>query len=276
MQQFLTTLTMKYRTKSTLLWILAFFLMAASAIYQRSTGPTYPKKGKVTINQQEIKYKLLRTWEGETEAAIKIEVADNSITGNYKFKRFKSHDEWYEKPLVREGNNLVGSLPNLPPAGKMMYEVTLSDGQQQFKLRDESVVLRYKGAVPMFVLIPHIIFIFMAMMFSTRTGMEAIIKGKNLVSYSLWTVILFAFAGMFLGPVVQKYAFDAYWTGWPFGTDLTDNKTLAAMVLWVVAYFQVRKSPNKWGWVLAASILLFVVYLIPHSMLGSEIDYTKQ
>jgi len=276
LQQFLTTLTMKYRTKSTLLWILAFFLMAASAIYQRSTGPTYPKKGKVTINQQEIKYKLLRTWEGETEAAIKIEVADNSITGNYKFKRFKSHDEWYEKPLVREGNNLVGSLPNLPPAGKMMYEVTLSDGQQQFKLRDESVVLRYKGAVPMFVLIPHIIFIFMAMMFSTRTGMEAIIKGKNLVSYSLWTVILFAFAGMFLGPVVQKYAFDAYWTGWPFGTDLTDNKTLAAMVLWVVAYFQVRKSPNKWGWVLAASILLFVVYLIPHSMFGSEIDYTKQ
>jgi len=276
LQQFLTTLTMKYRTKSTLLWILAFFLMAASAIYQRSTGPTYPKKGKVTINQQEIKYKLLRTWEGETEAAIKIEVADNSITGNYKFKRFKSHDEWNEKPLVREGNNLVGSLPNLPPAGKMMYEVTLSDGQQQFKLRDESVVLRYKGAVPMFVLIPHIIFIFMAMMFSTRTGMEAIIKGKNLVSYSLWTVILFAFAGMFLGPVVQKYAFDAYWTGWPFGTDLTDNKTLAAMVLWVVAYFQVRKSPNKWGWVLAASILLFVVYLIPHSMLGSEIDYTKQ
>ena len=276
MQQFLTTLTMKYRTKSTLLWILAFFLMAASAIYQRSTGPTYPKKGKVTINQQEIKYKLLRTWEGDTEAAIKIEVADNSITGNYKFKRFKSHDEWNEKPLVREGNNLVGSLPNLPPAGKMMYEVTLSDGQQQFKLRDESVVLRYKGAVPMFVLIPHIIFIFMAMMFSTRTGMEAIIKGKNLVSYSLWTVILFAFAGMFLGPVVQKYAFDAYWTGWPFGTDLTDNKTLAALVLWVVAYFQVRKSPNKWGWVLAASILLFVVYLIPHSMLGSEIDYTKQ
>jgi len=276
LQQFLTTLIMKYRTKSTLLWILAFFLMAASAIYQRSTGPTYPKKGKVTINQQEIKYKLLRTWEGETEAAIKIEVADNSITGNYKFKRFKSHDEWTEKPLVREGNNLVGSLPNLPPAGKMMYEVTLSDGQQQFKLRDESVVLRYKGAVPMFVLIPHIIFIFMAMMFSTRTGMEAIIKGKNLVSYSLWTVILFAFAGMFLGPVVQKYAFDAYWTGWPFGTDLTDNKTLAALVLWVVAYFQVRKSPNKWGWVLAASVLLFVVYLIPHSMFGSEIDYTKQ
>lgn len=267
---------MKYRTKSTLLWILAFFLMAASAVYQRSTGPTYPKKGKVTINNQEIKYKLLRTWEGETEAAIKIEVADKSITGAYRFKKYKSHDEWTEKPMVREAGNLVALLPNLPPAGKMMYEVTLSDRQQQIKLRDESVVLRYKGAVPMFVLIPHIIFIFMAMMFSTRAGMEAIIKGKNLVNYSLWTVILFAFAGMFLGPVVQKYAFDAYWTGWPFGTDLTDNKTLAALVLWVVAYFQVRKSPNKWGWVLAASVLLFVVYLIPHSMFGSEIDYTKQ
>lgn len=267
---------MKYRTKSILLWILSFFLMAASAIYQKYTGPTYPTRGKVTINQQEIKYKLLRTWGGDTDAAIKIKVDDNNITGTYKFKRFKSHDEWTEKPLVREDGFLTAFLPNLPPAGKMMYKVVLSNGENQFQLQEQPVVLRYKGEVPMYVLIPHIIFIFLAMMFSTRAGMEALIKGKNIVNYALWTVILLAFAGLFLGPVVQKFAFDAYWTGWPFGGDLTDNKTLAAFILWVVAYFQVRKSPKKWGWVLAASILLFIIYLIPHSMLGSEIDYTKQ
>lgn len=272
---------MEYRIKSILLWILAFFLMAASAVYQRSTGPTYPKKGSVTLNNQEVKYKLLRTWEGETEAAIKIEVADNSITGVYRFKKYKSHDEWTEKPMVREGENLVALLPNLPPAGKMMYEVTLSDRQQQIKLREEPLVLRYKGAVPMFILLPHIIMIFLAMMFSTRAGMEAIIKGKNMVTYTIWTVILFAIAGLLLGPLMQKYAFDVYWTGWPFKGftnfgDMTDNKTLAAFILWVVALLQVRKNPKKWGWVLAASILMFVIYLIPHSIMGSEIDYTKQ
>jgi len=267
---------MKYRTKSLLLWVLAFFLMAASAIYQKYTGPTYPTRGKVTINQQEIKYKLLRTWGGTTEAAIKIEVGENSIEGSYKFRKYKSNEDWAAKPMIREGKNLIAYLPNLEPAGKMMYEIMLNDGEKQFKLQETPTVLRYKGEVPMYVLIPHIIFIFLAMMFSTRAGMEALIKGKNIVNYALWTVILLAFAGLFLGPVVQKFAFDAYWTGWPFGGDLTDNKTLAAFILWVVAFFQIRKSPGKWGWVLAASILLFIIYLIPHSMLGSEIDYTKQ
>jgi len=267
---------MTYNAKSTWLWILAFILMAASAVYQKYTGPTYPTRGKVTINQQEIKYKLLRTWGGETDAAVKIKVTDNTINGLYQYKRYKSHDEWTEKPLVREGDYLIAYLPNLPPAGKMMYNITLTDGGKQFKLQENPVVLRYKGEVPLFVLIPHILLIFLAMMFSTRTGMEAIIKGKNMVRYSLYTIILFAVAGLFLGPLVQKYAFDAYWTGWPFGKDLTDNKTLAAFILWVVAYFQVRKSQKKWGWVLAASLLLFFIYLIPHSMFGSEIDYTKQ
>jgi hypothetical protein len=267
---------MTYYAKSTWLWILAFFLMAASAVYQKYTGPTYPKRGTITINQQEIKYKLLRTWGGETDAAVKIKITDNTIGGLYQYKRYKSHDEWTEKPLVREGEYLIAYLPNLPAAGKMMYDITLTDGEKQFKLQENPVVLRYKGEVPLYVLIPHILLIFLAMMFSTRTGMEAIIKGKNMVRYSLYTIILFAVAGLFLGPLVQKFAFDAFWTGWPFGKDLNDNKTLAAFVLWVVAYFQVKKNPKKWGWVLAASVLLFFIYLIPHSMFGSEIDYTKQ
>jgi di/tricarboxylate transporter len=128
----------------------------------------------------------------------------------------------------------------------------------------------------MSVLIPHIIIIFLAMMFSMRAMFEAFIKGKNLVKYSMWTVILLTVGGMIFGPIVQKYAFDAYWTGWPFGGDLTDNKTLVSFVLWVVAYFMVRKNPKRRGWVIAAAIVLLLIYLIPHSMFGSEIDYTQQ
>jgi hypothetical protein len=81
--------------------------------------------------------------------------------------------------------------------------------------------------------------------------------------------------GLILGPIVQKYAFDAYWTGWPFGHDLTDNKTAVSFILWVLAYFIIRRNPQKRGWVLAACILQLAVYLIPHSMFGSEIDFTQ-
>jgi hypothetical protein len=47
---------------------------------------------------------------------------------------------------------------------------------------------------------------------------------------------------MILGPVVQKFAFGEYWTGFPFGTDLTDNKTLIAFIGWIIALVAVFKS----------------------------------
>jgi len=75
---------------------------------------------------------------------------------------------------------------------------------------------------------------------------------------------------MILGPIVQKYAFGDLWTGFPFGYDLTDNKVLIAVVFWVAAFFLKKKS--KW-WVLAAAVIMLIIYLIPHSVLGSELDY---
>lgn len=250
--------------------------MAGAAIYQRMTGPTYPARGTVTIDNQKIKFRLIRTWEGQTDARVTVEISDEAVKGKYMFKRYKSFDDWSEKSLKREGDELVAYLPGQPPAGKVMYRIFLKKGGEEVALTEDPLILRYKGVVPQSVLIPHIIIIFLAMMFSTRTGFEAIIRGKNLVPYSLWTVILLAVGGMIFGPIVQKYAFDAYWTGWPMGQDLTDNKTLASFILWVAAYFQVRRNPNKRGWVIAAAIVLLLIYLIPHSMFGSEIDYTQE
>ena len=267
---------MNYFTKSLLLWVLAFVVMLVSGYYQKTTGPTYPKSGKIVLDNETVEYELIRSWDTGTGAQIKIEVKDRNVTGKYRYRRYRSHDEWSEQPMVREDDELIAVLPPLDAAGKMMYEIYLGTGGDFTKLTDEPVVLRYKGAVPWFILIPHIIIIFIAMMFSVRTLFEALIKGKNLVRYAFWTMLLLTVGGMIFGPIVQKYAFDAYWTGWPFGHDLTDNKMFVGFIMWIIAYFKVRKNPEKRGWVIAAALVLFVVYLIPHSMFGSEIDYTKQ
>jgi hypothetical protein len=240
------------------------------------TGPTYPASGKVEIAGEKIKYKLIRTWEGDTDAEVTIEVENTSIEGKYRYRRFKSFDDWTEKPMQRRGSELVATLPNQPPAGKVEFQILLGENNNFVSLEKKPLILRYKGVVPLFVLIPHIITIFLAMMFSLRTGFEALIHGRNLVNQAMWTLIFLTIGGMILGPIVQKYAFDAYWTGWPIGTDLTDNKTAAAFIMWIVAYFRVRNNPNQRGWVIAAALVLLAVYLIPHSMLGSEIDYTQE
>ena len=105
--------------------------------------------------------------------------------------------------------------------------------------------------------------------------------GDNVLNLSYFTLAFFAIGGLILGPIVQKYAFGAFWTGWPFGKtilhfgDLTDNKTLASILIWVIAIFRMRKHPNQTWWAWLATVVMIIVYLIPHSMLGSEIDYTE-
>ncbi|MCK4406396.1 MAG: hypothetical protein KAV44_01845, partial [Bacteroidales bacterium] len=89
------------------------------------------------------------------------------------------------------------------------------------------------------------------------------------------TTICLFIGGLILGPIVQKFAFDAFWTGWPWGHDLTDNKTIVAFIFWLIALIRLIKNKEKSGWALVASIVLLVIYLIPHSVLGSEIDYTQ-
>ena len=79
--------------------------------------------------------------------------------------------------------------------------------------------------------------------------------------------------GLLLGPLVQHYAFDAWWTGWPFASDLTDNKTAIMFLAWVIAAVAVRKFPQPKFWVAGAAIVTFIVFLIPHSMFGSELKY---
>jgi amino acid permease len=83
---------------------------------------------------------------------------------------------------------------------------------------------------------------------------------------------------MILGPFVQKFAFGEYWTGFPWGYDLTDNKTLIMWVAWILAVLVLGGKTRKIGAmarlaVLIAAFVMTVVYLIPHSMRGSELNY---
>jgi hypothetical protein len=86
--------------------------------------------------------------------------------------------------------------------------------------------------------------------------------------------------GMILGPIVQKYAFGAYWTGFPLGGDWTDNKMLVMWIVWIVACVVLgfgARPERKAGRlvVLLAALVMTTVYLIPHSARGSELDYSK-
>jgi hypothetical protein len=257
------------------LWALAFTLVAIAAIYQTVTGPTYPVRGKIKIGANEIQFSLSRSHGGAGDAEVRLPAPDARIGGIIETRRFPSNDPWERHDLERQGDDLVGRIPHQPPAGKVMYRIYLYGGASPNWLTPEPVTIRFKGDVPAAILIPHIVLMFLAMLFSTRAGLEALLKRPQVLRLSLWTVISLALGGLVLGPVVQKLAFGAYWTGWPLGRDVTDSKTVAAFAFWVLALWRLRKRPNANVWAVVASAVLLLVYTIPHSVLGSQLDYTQ-
>ncbi|MBC8213824.1 MAG: hypothetical protein ISR90_02850 [Candidatus Marinimicrobia bacterium] len=256
---------------SAILWILAIIFTLSFVVYQKKTGPTYPVSGTKKISGHSISYKLLRSEDVNKDVGVEVSIADSSFAGFIRHKRFRSHDNWEDIPMVWANGKLAGTLPALSElAGKRIYEVFINNQS----LTEEPVIIRFKGHVPLYILIPHILFMFTAMLLSTRTGFEALFRNISTYKMAYITTVSLFIGGIVLGPIVQKFAFDAFWTGWPWGHDLTDNKTIVAMIMWVIAFVRLRKNPQSRWVVLTATIVLIAIYLIPHSALGSEFDYT--
>ena len=262
-------------------WILAVILTLASVVYQLVTGPTHPINGKAIIAGETIKYKLLRTWEGTTDAEIKLTCPDK-ISGSIQWKRFGTTDDYRIDRMEYDGKQLIARLPHQPPAGKLEYYVVLRGESSEVKLppNDRPAIIRFHGLVPRWVLIPHILLMFTAMLFAIRVLIDTIKPMGLFVRYSWLTFYTLTVGGMCFGMFMQRYAFGQFWTGIPFGFDLTDNKTLIAWVAWIVALYFMTFAKNtsesrKRLAAFIASLIMMIIFLIPHSLCGSQLDYSK-
>ncbi len=271
--------------KKIVLWVLAVLMAAAAMIYQRSTGPTYEFKGYLDNNGEKLKYELLRSQETTEGAKIILpyfEGADYQATLN--FKRFQTKDEFSSLEFgMDKDKQFMAQLPIQPAAGKMEYFISGSIDGKEFNIPEkgeENIVLRYKDPVSDMILVPHVVMMIIVIIFGIRAGLSAIFDDGGLRK---WTVVAFSamtLGGMILGPLVQKSAFGEYWTGFPYGGDFTDNKMLLMWVAWALALAIIGFKPKKnetisRGAVLLGAVVMTVVYLIPHSMGGSTLDYDK-
>ena len=281
---------MRKRNKNILIWLLAIIITISAAVYQRITGPTYPARAELTANGKLYKLKLVRSLGTDEKPFVRLAVYDTTISAKLFYKRFKTSEPYTESnfrymviPIhsfimnkifgLNEIKGFFASLPVQPPAGKLQYYIEITDNNGTLTLfKNNPVVVRFKGPVPGLILTPHILLMFLAMLFSTAAGIMSLYKHPSYKKFSLLTLILLTAGGMILGPVVQHYAFGEFWTGIPFGWDLTDNKTLIAFIFWIIAVVVNRKKERPLYSALAALVLL-LVYSIPHSMFGSELDY---
>ena len=262
------------------LWLAAFLIMAGAAVWQRLTGPTHPRRGHTEVAGQDVRWRLLRSSTSGEPFMVAVP-APPGVQGVAHYRRYPTAEPFREVAMTRESGSLVALLPTQPPAGKLEYFLTLGAGPDIVQIPDrEPIVMRFKGDVPAGVLVPHVVAMFFGMMVGVRTALAAAFGRPEAGRYAWVTVVFIGIGGLVLGPIVQMHAFGAYWTGWPFGEDLTDNKTLAMWLAWVVAVWvlsrrrEAKDRVARLAVALAAAVMI-AVYLVPHSLRGSQLDYGR-
>ncbi len=262
--------------RSVLLWTLAVVLTMASAVYQRMTGPTYPVRFKGELGGVSVKGKLLRTQTIGDDLPVTIRVQGaGEVGGVVSWRRFPTQDAWQEIPLRREGDRW---WPRCRRRRRWPARSSTTCGSRAAarlcSVPDgEAAIARFKGEIPLAVLLVHVLVMFLGMAWSLRTGFEALARGPNLPRLAVTTLVILAIGGLILGPLLQKYAFGVYWAGWPLGEDLTDNKLAVAVLAWALAVWRLRRGATGRGWAVAAMVVTFVIFMIPHSRHGSTLNY---
>ena len=265
------------------LWSVAILLTLAFLVWQKMSGPTYPVRAVLQLEGVRIPVELVRSGVIDQDLPVKVEVigagkAGKDVSGRVVWRRYPTDDPWQTLPLEFKDGFLTGGLPPQPMAGKLEYRLEVTVGQSTGVVPgDGHAVARFKGPVPGLVLIFHVTFLVLGFLFSTAAGLEGLTKGPGLRTYSRLALGFLVVGGLMLGPIVQKYAFDAFWTGWPFGQDWTDNKLAVGALLWLVAVWRTREAapghPRGRWYAVLAMVVIFVIFAIPHSIHGSTYDY---
>lgn len=269
---------MNQRATTLLLWTLSVLIMMGAATWQRMTGPTHPRRGETTIEgQPTIHWRLFRSGTSGEPFMVSIPAVER-MQGYVDYRRYPTNEPFDSLPMERKGDAFVALLPSQPPAGKLEYRVRLSTlAGSIFITGDEPVVMRFKGDVPAGILIPHIVLMFFAMMIGVRAALAAAAGRPESKRYAWVALMGITLGGLVLGPIVQKFAFGKYWTGWPFGGDLTDNKTAAMWLAWLIAVIVLARAPVERRatrlTVIVAALVTIAVYLVPHSLRGSQLEY---
>jgi hypothetical protein len=183
-----------------------------------------------------------------------------------------------EKHLEEFDQTLVFEIPHHPPMTRYFYRFEAQRGEEPKVLlareNGEPMMVKFKGIVPSWIWIPHVLAMFGGFFLLILSAFHALTLARDRYdggaakrwAWGAWIALFLG--GVPIGIAMNHYAFGVLWEAFPFGGDVTDNKTQVALLLWGIAALALTFRKGKRSGVMAviAAVLVLGIFLIPHSL----------
>jgi len=280
-----------------------FWRIATAAIFTLlmlafSRMTTAVRSTHETVNQQGIliHHNTVPKQVGDEVPLISAKVEGASeVRLVYKVGKGGEYQSIIMKPKPGEADVFEASIP-LHPKGSLAWyylEAVSRRGSDRVKvaLPEESsgqvdpIRLKFEGEVPAYIVIPHVLSIFAAIFFATLTLFTAVdlkrgrgALGKS-VKYCGITLALLFVGFIPFGWAMNYFAFGVLWEAFPFGRDVTDNKSQIMFLFWLITLILVKGT--LWGkgedknfisargystLVIVSFIATMIILAVPHSL----------
>ena len=249
--------------------MLTIVVVLGGLVYQRVTTPSYPLDVERIHEGRTIRASLGRSHFGAEDQRIVIEGTPPEWEGELLWRNVAEGGAYQHAPLRNLGAMTIASIPNQPRGQRVEYRIEFVIDEGLLRIpRLGTVITRFKGETPSWVVVGHVLLIYCALLFGTRAGLDAVNLGARGPFYAKLSLLSFILGGFLFGPLLKWYAYGRLWGGPPLGADSTDMKTLALVVAWTLpVVFRSIGRPAR-PWILLASLLGILAFLMPHTMLS--------
>jgi hypothetical protein len=164
------------------------------------------------------------------------------------------------------------ALPPLERGWAYRYFLTVESGSPRVRIPSEGELrARFEADVSGGLIVAHVVPTLAAvalLLAGFRAAIAELTGIQGGLRHRWWValaVVLFAAGAIAVGAVVSDRALGASWGGWPFGNDVTDTKSEAIVLYWIILLASTVRRPvlSRLG-TLAGTIGTLALYLLPH------------
>jgi hypothetical protein len=249
--------------QSIILWIGAFVIAFLFGFANRIASPEFPVTGSAAIARENAGFKFDRIYRGNDSYRVIVGTDSDSLTGEILWRKKDTASAWNKSPMHFTGKSLTGEIQHQPPRTLIEYKVKISkDNISQYIPKSGNVDLKFLAAVPDSIMGFYFFTLFLALIFSARTGLEYFNQNEKIKKLSLFTIMIWISNVMVFNPVKRSYELSS-----KIGTQvipissLFDIPHVLLFLLWILGIILIFNLKNYKIAASAIAAATFVIFL---------------